>query len=513
MTANATITRDTLHSYSPARGGGVIERIKAEHEAQQFPSQLISEYDHHAAHITGYGEGNRPGYVQIPGYPGHCYPSQLPISPPLSREGTRTDTKHNLVAPSPYKSEVSPLDYPHVSDGVMPSEGPDDDALEEEFSEPPRKKRKTQKNKKPAKLPEHLSHFKGALSRIAAAGGYGQALLDEAARHVARPTQVRLKEKRNTNGRPKRTLNCFFLYRKIYHPLALFLLHGNEQEALALLNDREAHARQKKNEQEASTLCGVSWHRESVEFQAHFRVLAQRDSANNLKAFPDYTYAPSKGGKKDDKPLKSRASTKTGRVTRSRKPASKTKKLHHLGEEMLQRAIDEQQQHLPAEAVHHQPYWTTVAVQTYSAPCDGGHVVYPDPDQYQRHYIATYGDVYSQSRISPPVVVHALYEDTENPDGNYNEGFIDPALLLDQSGMHNSTSCSVAIQQRLQPAPIERSRAETGISSWDGDASAPYLSGDWEVVQLDGSESNYEQLEGRESSFFREALMAQAQEV
>lgn len=80
MTANATITRDTLHSYSPARGGGVIERIKAEHEAQQFPSQLISEYDHHTAHITGYGEGDRPGYVQIPGYPGHCYPSQLPIS-------------------------------------------------------------------------------------------------------------------------------------------------------------------------------------------------------------------------------------------------------------------------------------------------------------------------------------------------------------------------------------------------------------------------------------------------
>ncbi|KAL7784808.1 hypothetical protein V8C43DRAFT_162015 [Trichoderma afarasin] len=509
MTAHATITRDTLHSYSPARGVGVIERIKAEHEAQQFPSQLIPEYNH-TAHITGYGDGNKTGYVQIPGYPGHCYPSQLPISPPLSREGTRTDTKHNLVAPSQYKSEVSPLDYPHVNDGVMPSEGPDDDALEEEFSEPPRKKRKTQKNKKPAKLPEHLSHFKSTLSRIAAAGGYGQALLDEAARHVGRSTQVRRKEELKPDGTPKRTLNCFFLYRKIYHPLALFLLHGNEQEARALLNDREAHALQKKNEQEASTLCGVSWNRESVEFQEHFRTLAEEDSANNLKAFPDYKYAPSKGGKKDDKPVKSRASTKTGRVTRSRKPASKTKKLHHFSEEMLQGAIDEQeQQHLPAEAVHHQPYLTSVAFAPHSTLYAEGYeagysyVIYPDPDQCQRHYIATYGDVYSQSRISPPVVVHALYEDEENPNGNHNEGFIDPKLLLDQSGMHNSTSCSVATQQRSQPAPIERSRPETGMSSWNDDVYAPFLSGrdgDWEVVELDGSKS--------EPNFFTEACMA-----
>lgn len=83
MTANATITRDTLHSYSPARGVGVIERIKAEHEAQQFPSQLIPEYGQRIyppAHITGHGDGNKTEYVQIPGYPGHCYPSQLPIS-------------------------------------------------------------------------------------------------------------------------------------------------------------------------------------------------------------------------------------------------------------------------------------------------------------------------------------------------------------------------------------------------------------------------------------------------
>ncbi|KKP03377.1 female and male fertility-1 [Trichoderma harzianum] len=479
MTAHATITRDTLHSYSPARGVGVIERIKAEHEAHQFPSQLIQEYDqriHPTAHIVGYGEGNKTEYVQFPGY---HHPSQYPISPPLSREGTRTDTKHSLVAPSQYKSEVSPLGYSHAN--IMPSEEPDDDALEEEFSEPPRKKRKTQKSKKPAELPEHLSHFKSALSQIAAAGGYGQALLDEAARHVARSTQ----------------------------------------EALALLNAREALALQKKNEQEASTLCGVSWHRESVEFQEHFRVLAKRDSANNLKAFPDYKYAPSKGGKKDDKPVKSRASTKTGRVTRSRKPASKTKKLHHLSEEMLQLAIDEQQSP-PAEAVHPQPYLTSVAFPPHSTLYAEGYgaglsyVVYPDPDQYQRHYIATYGDVYSQSKISPPVVVHALYEDTENPNGNHNEGFIDPKLLLDQSGMHNSASYSVAIQQRSQPAPIERSRAEAGMSSWEGDVYAPFLSGrdgDWEVVKLDKRESNHEQLDGSESSFFGDALMAQAQEV
>lgn len=80
MTAHATITRDTLQSYSPARGVGVIERIKAGHEAHQFPSQLIQEYDqriHPTAHIVGYGEGNKTEYVQFPGY---HHPSQYPIS-------------------------------------------------------------------------------------------------------------------------------------------------------------------------------------------------------------------------------------------------------------------------------------------------------------------------------------------------------------------------------------------------------------------------------------------------
>ncbi|KAH0527612.1 hypothetical protein TsFJ059_002591 [Trichoderma semiorbis] len=482
MTANATI----LHSYSPARGVGVIERIKAEHEAQQFPSQLI------------------PEYVQFPGY---HHPSQYPISPPLSREGTRADTKHNLVAPSQYKLEVSPLDYPHVSGGVMPSEGPDDDALDEYFSdssEPPSKKRKTRKKNKKPVAPGDMITLEATLSQIAEAKGCYFDLLGSTQEFVYRSTEERLGEERTDDGSPKRPMNSFMLYRHTFRPLVGEIRHKN------------------KNEQKTSILCGVSWKLESKAFRKEFKKLAELEKANLLRAFPDYKYSPSKSKKGGEKLVKGRASTTTGRVTRSRKPSSKTKKLHHLSEEMLQLAIDEQQSP-PAEAVHPQPYLTSVAFPPHSTLYAEGYgaelsyVVYPDPDQYQRHYIATtYGDVYSQSRISPPVVVHALYEDTENPNGNHNEGFIDPKLLLGQSGMHNSTSCSVAIQQRSQPAPIERSRAETSMSSWDSDVYAPFLSGrdgDWEVVQLDKRGSNDEQLDGSESSFFGEALMAQAQEV
>lgn len=398
------------------------------------------------------------------------------------------------------------MDYPHVSGGVMPSEGPDDDALEEEFSEPPRKRRKTQRKKKKPVAPEHMFALEATLSEIASTKGFAVALLDKTRSHVSRSIQVRRKEPRTKRtGKPKRPLNSFILYRSTYRCLV--------QELRCL----------EKNEQNISRLCASSWNLESEAIQEMFDELADIDSYYHGKAFPGYKYAPSKSSKGDDEPVKGRASTKTGRVTRNRKAASKTKKLHHLSEEVLQRAIDEQeQQHLPAEAVHHQPYLTSVAVQPHSALYAGGYeaeysyVVYPDPDQYQRHCIATYGDVYSLGRISPPVVVHALYEDTENPNGNHNEGFIDPKLLLDQSGMHNSTSCSVAIQQRSQPAPIERSRAETGMSSWESDVYAPFLSGrdgDWEVVKLDKREPNYEQLDGSESNFFGDALMAQAQEV
>lgn len=373
----------------------------------------------------------------------------------------------------------------------MPSEGPDDDALEEEFSEPPRKRRKTQRKKKKPVAPEHMFALEATLSEIASTKGFAVALLDKTRSHVNRSTKVRHKEPRTKRtGKPKRPLNSFILYRSTYRCLV--------KELRCL----------EKNEQNISRLCASSWNLESEAIQEMFDELADIDSYNHGKAFPGYKYAPSKSSKGDDEPVKGRASTKTGRVTRNRKPASKTKKLHHLSEEVLQRAIDEQeQQHLPAEAVHHQPYLTSVAVQPHSAlyaegyaAAEYSYVVYPDPDQYQRHYIATYGDVYSQSRISPPVVVHALYEDTENPNGSHHEGFIDPKLLLDQSGMHNSTSCSVRIQQRSQPAPIERSRAETGISSWDDDESAPYLSGEgqWEIVELDGSQPN----------FFKEACMA-----
>ncbi|KAL7954284.1 hypothetical protein V8C34DRAFT_317429 [Trichoderma compactum] len=414
MTANATISRGTLHSYPPARG------IKNEHDAPDFPSQLSKGHDpriHSAVHNARYGEGNRTGYIPFPVY---YDPSQLPIS-----------------AASRYPSEVSPFDYSHTG-GAMPSEEPNDDALEEEYSDPPSKKRKTQKKeKKIPVLPEHLSHFKSSLSQIAAAEGFNQALLEDAKRYVHRSTQ------------------------------------------------------------EASLLCAVSWHRESKEFRKKFAKMAKADSANQLIAYPDYKYAPSKSGKKDDKLAKGRTSTKTARVTRKRNPASKVKELGNFSEEVLQRAIDEQQS-LPAEAVHPQPYWTPVAVETYPAPFPGEHAVYHGPHLYQTqtHYI-TYDNGYSQGKISSPFVVYGLYEGTENPDVNYNEGCIDPALLELPSDVVPSCqpgvvyNYSVQIQRQSQPAPIEKSHVETCIPSWDDDEHAPFLSGtddDWKTKVLNAGE-------------------------
>ncbi|KAK4071276.1 uncharacterized protein Triagg1_6307 [Trichoderma aggressivum f. europaeum] len=479
MTANATISGGTLHSYPPPAGG-----IKNEHDAHGFPSQLTEGYDtriHSAVHNPEYGEGNRKAYVPFP----VNYTSRFPISPPLSREGTRADTKDNLVAPSQYPSEVSPLDHSHMS-GAMPSEGPNDDAFEEyfsDFSEPPSKKRKTKKKKGPPVLPEHLSHFKSTLSQLAEAKGYNHVLLEGAERYVARSTQVRLENDLKPDGTAKRTLNCFFLYRHTYHCVALTLIE--------------------KREQEASLICAVSWHRESQKFQEKFEKLAKKDSANQLLAFPDYKYAPSKSGTKGNKLVKDRASTKTGRVTRNRKPASKVKELRNFSEEVLQRAIDEQQS-LPAEAVHPQPHWVSVAVEAYPAPCPVEYAVYPEPHLYhtQAHCIATYDDGYPQGRASSPVAIHGLYKDTENSDVNYNEGCIDPALLglpsdvvasCQPGVVYNLNSYPVGIQRRSQPAPIERSRAETGILSWDYDEHALFLSGGkkdhcWEVAPLEAGD-------------------------
>lgn len=354
----------------------------------------------------------------------------------------------------------------------MPSEEPNDDALEEEYSEPPSKKRKTQKKKKKkAVAPDDMFALEATLSEIAKARGFQDALIGKAQSHVNRSTQVRLKEPKTRKGKPKRPINCFLIYRKAYRCLV--------KELRCL----------EKNEQNVSRLCASSWNLESAAIQKIFEELALIDSQNHGIAFPGYKYAPSKSDKQDDKLVKGRTSTKTGRVTRKRKPASKVKDLRNFSEEVLQRAIDEQQS-LPAEAVHPQPYWTPVAVETYPAPCPGEHAVYHGPHLYQTqtHYI-TYDNGYSQSKISSPVVVYGLFEGTENPDVNYNEGCIDPALLELSSDVVASRQpgvvyhYSVQFQRQPQPAPIEQSHVETGIPSWDDDKYAPFLSGtgDWKT--------------------------------
>ncbi|KAL7909882.1 hypothetical protein GGI35DRAFT_402971 [Trichoderma velutinum] len=472
MGANSTASSDAFHSYSSARA--VMGRIKNEHDAPGFPSQWIAGYDpriHSAAHVAAYGEGGRTGYVQIPGY----YDlSQVPISASLSRKGQRADTSNSLVTMPQYTLEESPLDYSNIS-GAMPSEGSDGDSPRQRSSRSRNKKRKIQKRKKESVPPEYYSPLQTTLSQVAAARGSAEAFYETAKRLVSRPTEERLDEERTPQGNPKRPMNAFMIYRKTYQGIANELRSVNN------------------NHQQISKLCGESWHLESAVFRKEFKRLAKTDSLYHSIAFPGYKYAPSKNKKGGDELVEGRGSTKTGRVTRSRKKAPKRKELQDLSEEVLLQAIDEQQP-LQAKAVHHVPYWTSVAVQTYPAPYAEDHDVYPDPTLYETH-ITTFGDGYSTSRISPPVA-HGLYEDTEGPGTNYTGVCIDPSLLPYQSGMlYNFTNCSVAIQQQPQPAPIERSRTEIGMPSWDRKESPDaYLKGteqDWEIKEL-GEPSHFD---------------------
>lgn len=101
--------------------------------------------------------------------------------------------------------------------------------------------------------------------------------------HVHRHNDVR-KEEALKEGKVKRPLNAFLLYRKHVISFVKKELLGEEN---------------KNNQQFVSRICGDSWKLETDEVKAKFKKLAQAEKTRHSQAFPRYKYTP-KPGKKPD---------------------------------------------------------------------------------------------------------------------------------------------------------------------------------------------------------------------
>ncbi len=112
------------------------------------------------------------------------------------------------------------------------------------------------------------------LSEISAESG--DALVFDVDSFVHRPPEVR-KQEQKKQGKVKRPLNDFVLYRKAYSAVAKARVLSEEN---------------KNNQQLVSQICGESWGMETAAIKATFKRLANVERTKHFQAFPDYKYAP-----------------------------------------------------------------------------------------------------------------------------------------------------------------------------------------------------------------------------
>ncbi|ODA77209.1 hypothetical protein RJ55_06836 [Drechmeria coniospora] len=136
------------------------------------------------------------------------------------------------------------------------------------------------KKRKQAKAGKKQYSLLRPLSELAAASMSGE-MIKAVEAFVNRDESARLIE-RTRNGKVKRPLNDFVLYRKAYSSVA-------KEEVIP--------AKNKNNQQVVSQVCGESWGMEKPAVKAMFKGLANTERKKHLAAFPDYKYAP-KSGKK-----------------------------------------------------------------------------------------------------------------------------------------------------------------------------------------------------------------------
>ncbi|KAI5862715.1 hypothetical protein GGS23DRAFT_88967 [Durotheca rogersii] len=98
--------------------------------------------------------------------------------------------------------------------------------------------------------------------------------------YVNRSPDVRQAEVRDSKeGKVKRPMNAFMLYRKAYQ-------------------NRTKEWKKHDNHQVISQVCGTSWNMESQELRDQYDAWAKIERANHKLAFPDYKFAPAKAKNK-----------------------------------------------------------------------------------------------------------------------------------------------------------------------------------------------------------------------
>lgn len=156
------------------------------------------------------------------------------------------------------------------------------------------RRRQVIKRRKQAKTGKRALLCGKPLSSISAEGG--DALVFDVDSFVHRPTGVR-KQEQQKEGKVKRPLNDFVLYRKAYSAVAKEQVMVKEH---------------KNNQQLVSQICGESWGIETVDIKAKFKKLASVERAKHFQAFPDYKYAPKPGKKPKDTPTDKGATARGG---------------------------------------------------------------------------------------------------------------------------------------------------------------------------------------------------------
>lgn len=113
--------------------------------------------------------------------------------------------------------------------------------------------------------------------------------LDDADAFAARPTDERVRDRTAPNGKIRRPLNMYFLYRKAYA--------GRIKEHFNITNH-----------QVVSIIAGASWREmESDEFKAQYSAMGRTESEQHGAAFANYKYCPTSKGRGSNKSVKGKA--------------------------------------------------------------------------------------------------------------------------------------------------------------------------------------------------------------
>ncbi|KAJ6445531.1 phd finger domain-containing protein [Purpureocillium lavendulum] len=288
---------------------------------------------------------------------------------------------------------------------------------------------------------------------------------------VYRPTEVR-KQEQQKQGKVKRPLNDFVLYRKTYSAVA---------------KERVLSEQNKNNQQLVSQICGESWGMEGANVKARFKRLANVERSKHFQAFPDYKYAPKSFKKtKDDSPPREHVAR--DQPSHGLLPASSAQALHPPGHAAFMQPADavamvELAQYPPAG-----PYWYHPSLQHVVAFGGVGQAGYPGSNDGFEHRGAHF------AKEDPPPSNYPHPPSLHGTSARPLELCIDPSLLP-RAGepvypyLATPEDCIMAATAGASLTPDLSDDFLTAMPDLDVDgAHNAYLRGthgDWEVEFLD----------------------------